>query len=89
MGRPPRLSRRYCRIQLPGKIVELSPGDAGIQEPAKWPTRERGGSEHFEYTTETQWSAVCALLKEDVLDLFREESLTERSRKAVYVTSYQ
>lgn len=82
MGRPPRLSRRYCRIQLPGRIVELSQGGPIIQGPAKWPTRGEKGLECFEYVTETQWSAICAVLKEDILDLLREGSLIERARNA-------
>lgn len=38
--------------------------------------------ESYSLLADTRWSALCAVLKEDILDLPREESYEERIRKA-------
>lgn len=39
-------------------------------------------NESFTYLADTRWSAVLAVLKEDILDLFQEENHDDRIRKA-------
>lgn len=38
--------------------------------------------ETYSLMADTKWSALCAILKEDILDLSREENYDERTRKA-------
>ncbi|KAF2138152.1 uncharacterized protein K452DRAFT_235039 [Aplosporella prunicola CBS 121167] len=38
--------------------------------------------EKFSYAVDTQWSALCAVLKEDILDLFREEDYDKKIERA-------
>lgn len=78
LGRPPRIHRKYCRFRIPGYDAK------SIQESRKSPLKpayEWSGDEDFDYVADTRWSALCAHLKEDILDLFREENDEQRSEK--------
>ena len=76
LGRPPRMHQRYCRFQLPGSEHD------GMVE--RWKERVTWkGNEEYSYTTDTTWSAVCAYLKEQILDLMQDENVEERSPRAL------
>ncbi|KAH7015634.1 putative Zn(II)2Cys6 transcription factor [Ilyonectria destructans] len=78
LGRPSRIHRQQCLFRLPGQDSETS-----ISSPyfsPEWP--EWGQQEHFDYKADTRWYALCAALKEDVLQLFGEECYEERMRRA-------
>ncbi|KAF2719402.1 hypothetical protein K431DRAFT_321704 [Polychaeton citri CBS 116435] len=80
LGRPPRIHRKYCRLQLPSTQV-----DDTVQQSSAFPVSQRitwSVDHRIDSMAETQWTAVCALLKEEVLDIFRESDLHERARKA-------
>ncbi|KAH8646906.1 putative Zn(II)2Cys6 transcription factor [Xylariales sp. PMI_506] len=66
LGRPPRISRKYCRFRLPG--------DDDLDPPAQ--------DKIFNYTADAAWSARCAILKEDILDCFETKEGEERQRVA-------
>lgn len=78
LGRPSRIHRQQCLFRLPGQDSETS-----ISSPyfsPEWP--EWGQQEQFDYKADTRWYALCAALKEDVLQLFGEECYEERMRRA-------
>ncbi|PYH98276.1 hypothetical protein BO71DRAFT_371466 [Aspergillus ellipticus CBS 707.79] len=64
LGRPPRMSKRFCHFQLPLTLTNSDiPGDI-----IKWDP-----SVPFGYRAELRWSSLCAFLKEDILELFRDK----------------
>lgn len=81
-GRPPRIHKKYCRVDLLRYRAEIAPGPGElIEKQYRW--RSFNG---FDYTADTQWSASCAVLKEEILDLYREENYDQRIRKAALVS---
>ncbi|KAH8423082.1 fungal specific transcription factor domain-containing protein [Aspergillus melleus] len=64
LGRPPRMSKRFCHFQIPSS----SPDSQGNTE---WDTDAMPS-----YTEETRWSALCASLKEEILELARDKPHT-------------
>ena len=78
-GRPPRIHKKYCRVELLRYHAEDTLEDPDF---AWWEHPFRPAADHFDYTADTQWSASCALLKEEILDLYREKDDNERTRKA-------
>ncbi|KAH7129254.1 putative Zn(II)2Cys6 transcription factor [Dactylonectria macrodidyma] len=75
LGRPPRIHRRYCRFFLPSHDIEIT--GRGPFPLHYWP---QDGA--FDYIVEAQWMALCALLKEEILDLSDTEDSDEKRRKA-------
>ena len=78
LGRPPRLLKRYCRFHLPGHEQEF--GAEHSAEPFVWKA-----SDKFDYTTDTRWSAICAMLKDEVLDLVQAGKYSDRTERATQV----
>ena len=69
LGRPPRLSRRFCCFQLPRGSIERSadsvvPDTGAIDLSQQLFDTDAG----IEAMTGLRWTAVCALLKEEALD---------------------
>lgn len=78
LGRPPRIHRKYCRFNLPRVDGELiGPLSSGLHQ---WKEGMK-----FDYVADTQWSALCAVLKEDILDLLHTGEGDERRHKAKLV----
>ncbi|KAG0645056.1 Quinic acid utilization activator [Hyphodiscus hymeniophilus] len=78
LGRPPRIQRKYCRLELPGNANGVPSSDTPSSlEHFRW-----SPDENFDYTADTRWSFLCALLKEEALDLFQEKNYEERVRRA-------
>ena len=78
LGRPPRILRKFCHFDLPGTLMQ--PAQRASRRPAIWdPT------EGLSFVTDSKWAALCGILKEDILDLFAEESYEERARRGKYV----
>lgn len=75
LGRPPRISRKYCRFYLPGHPIEMT-GSSLFQIP-QW-SQDVVYSYHFE----TQWTMLCAVLKEDILDLSNSKHGTDNDQRA-------
>lgn len=65
LGRPPRMSKRFCHFQIPSSFPE-SYGDDVEWDPEAKPS----------YTGDTRWSALCASLKEEILELARDKQHT-------------
>ncbi|KAF4969339.1 hypothetical protein FSARC_3414 [Fusarium sarcochroum] len=75
LGRPPRISRKYCRFYLPGHPIEIT-GSSSFQIP-QW---EQGVA--YDFLFETQWTMLCAVHKEDVLDLSNSKHGAENGQRA-------
>lgn len=78
LGRPPRMQRRYCDfdfLQCSGSSEDFDFDQ--ISEYLGWSVEN-----NFDYMIEAWWSVVCALQKEEILQVFREKSAAEKSRKA-------
>ncbi|KAB8226114.1 hypothetical protein BDV33DRAFT_186908 [Aspergillus novoparasiticus] len=74
LGRPPRILRKFCYFHLPGTLAQ--PNQKACRTPAVWDPSEKPS-----FVTDSKWAAVCGILKEDILDLFAEESYEERARQ--------
>ncbi|KAK1145368.1 hypothetical protein N8T08_004243 [Aspergillus melleus] len=64
LGRPPRMSKRFCHFQIPSSSPDL-------QGNTEWDNDAKPS-----YTEETRWSALCASLKEEILELARDKPHT-------------
>lgn len=78
LGRPPRILRKFCYFHLPGTLAQ--PNQKAGRTPAVWDPSEKPS-----FATDSKWAALCGILKEDILDLFAEESYEERARQGQYV----
>lgn len=78
LGRPPRIIRKFCHFSLPGKHIQSS--QVATRQLATWDPALT-----LDFITDSRWAALCAILKEDILDLFTEEDYDERGRRARYV----
>ncbi|PSN72388.1 hypothetical protein BS50DRAFT_485249 [Corynespora cassiicola Philippines] len=81
LGRPPRASSKYCHFELPGGAQNGGYSNTS-QQPFIWPP-----DEPFDFVIETRWSSICAILKEEALDLFREKNHADRVQKAQTIQS--
>lgn len=84
LGRPPRIMKEFCYFQLPTKFVsvweEPDTTEKNGSSPMSSPMitgRERDVEEHnneqvLNYTSDTFCSALFAVIKEEVLQLFRK-----------------
>lgn len=89
LGRPPRIVKEYCFLQLPAPTVmtrtrENNPGRNFRQLPTSSSesaatTHDRGMDlvEAINYTADTRCSALFAALKEEILLMFRQRYLNE------------
>jgi hypothetical protein len=80
LGRPPRMSKRFCHFQLP-----LTPtnSELGTDTPSAWDRNVRWKIETpFCYRAGIRWAALCSALKEDVLELSRDRHGENFNRKA-------
>lgn len=75
LGRPPRIIRKFCHFYPPGNHIQ-SP-QVATRQPATWDPAQTP-----DFITDSRWAALCAIIKEDILDLFTEEDYDERSRRA-------
>lgn len=76
LGRPPRMSKRFCHFQAPDFTHAVSPSLSQNDY------RQHG--RHVGYRDETRWSALCANLKEDILELSYTMNDEDRAEKIRY-----
>lgn len=74
LGRPPRITRQYCQSQLPSS--EAVNDTSFLRRRIYWSPEQP-----FTYTLETCWSFVCAVLKEEALDVFKEKDRDVKIQK--------
>ncbi|GKZ85533.1 hypothetical protein AnigIFM56816_011501 [Aspergillus niger] len=75
LGRPPRILRKFCHFYLPGDHNDDS--HEASRSPAIWVHTEK-----LDFATDSRWAGLCAILKDDILDLFTEDNYDERARRA-------
>ena len=85
LGRPPRIHRKQCRLQIPGCVANVSEAFGKFSSERRI---QRTVTDSFDCTTDTWWSALCASLKEEILDLLKEDSYDDRVQRAQSVLSY-
>ncbi|KAE8136063.1 hypothetical protein BDV38DRAFT_294100 [Aspergillus pseudotamarii] len=78
LGRPPRMSKRFCHFQLSSSWTGF---DSDSPEHI---TAALGGLQDAKasYKAETRWSALCASLKEEIMEMFcdnRKDTFIERA----------
>lgn len=89
LGRPPRVSRRFCCFQSPVFIEDDERVVAGNDDRRL----ERGGVDNdlesdrtwfswrpdtpIAYRSDARWSAMCAALKEEILELLNDRKATD------------
>lgn len=65
LGRPPRMSKRFCLFQIPSSVPDsINLPQTSMSGDESWSSDAR-----ISYRAETRWSALCASLKEDILEL--------------------
>ncbi|KAH0592751.1 hypothetical protein MHUMG1_09575 [Metarhizium humberi] len=79
LGRPLRMSKRFCHFQLPG--------DAAVRENHATATEQSGeyrwaSDTEINYRAETRWSAICASLKEEIIELLFDRTGPDVIEKA-------
>lgn len=73
LGRPPRLNRTFCCFQLPSSSWNGTLRDTTVQRPLSDPNRTFfGPDDQVDYVTGLRWTACCASLKEDILEVLQE-----------------
>ncbi|KAM0424941.1 hypothetical protein ACHAPT_009742 [Fusarium lateritium] len=77
LGRPPRLSKRFACFHLPDSRLPLDCNTT--YEPIA--TREWDPDSVMNYRAETRWSALCAFVKEEVMELLFDSSRTDCRQK--------
>lgn len=79
LGRPLRLSKRFCRFHLPDtrpfSLLETPPTPDALG-PNEWHPDSA-----IDYRSDTRWSALCASIKEEIMELLFDHSRTDRSSK--------
>lgn len=73
LGRPPRMSKRFCHFQIPSCQTEVKPGGSAND----WAPDAKAG-----YRADTRWSALCASLKEEVWELLQDKQDATCAQKA-------
>lgn len=79
LGRPLRMSKRFCHFHLPDtRPLTLSemPPTLDALGPHEWHP-----DSVIDYSSETRWSALCASIKEEIMELLFDRSRTDRSSK--------
>ncbi|KAJ5348782.1 Transcription factor [Penicillium brevicompactum] len=79
LGRPPRMSKRFCHFQIP-----LNPPNAELGSVANaWDRTTRWQEDTpFCYRAGIRWAALCSALKEDILELLRDRQQENFDQKA-------
>lgn len=99
LGRPPRIVKSYCTLQLPvnepgfwtqrtiqsGENERSEPASATPQSPTPTALRD---TNPINYTADTCCAAVFAYLKEEILGIFRARDLQYRAEKAMSVAKF-
>ncbi|KAE8148677.1 hypothetical protein BDV25DRAFT_157794 [Aspergillus avenaceus] len=78
LGRPPRMSKRFCHFQLSSSWTGF---DSEAPEHIR-DTLGGCGDAKASYHAETRWSALCASLKEEIMEMFcdgRRDTYVQRA----------
>ena len=79
LGRPLRMSKRFFHFHLPdtrpSTLSEVPPTYDALDSHGWHPDSA------IDYSSETRWSALCASIKEEIMELLFDRSRTDRSSK--------
>lgn len=87
LGRPPRLGKKFCQLQH-----ALSLSTKRDEEPLVDPitgTHTWPLDSGISIWAETRWTALCASLKEEILELFNDDARDDIQRKVEYALPNQ
>lgn len=84
LGRPPRMSRRFCCINYPLDVEQdtyFLTGDAlqqalGALDPSGWNTMG-----HIRQSASLRWSIVTSMIREDALELLLGRNIVETQQR--------
>lgn len=79
LGRPHRMQLGY--VDINAIIACLQPSSEGPNDASPEATADNGW---FDHSGDSWWTAICAMSKEQVMDLSREQDCELRSQKARY-----
>ena len=68
LGRPPRLSRRFCHFRIPIALDSFELPAPGTE------SNGQADAIKIDYRAGCSWAALCAQLKEEILELFIEKN---------------
>lgn len=89
LGRPPRLCKRYCHLHAALRQLAVPSGDDdnGPSPPGsqRCILRWREDSK-MTIWAETRWTAACASLKEEILEMFNDDSRADFYGRVTYVS---
>ncbi|PWY92640.1 hypothetical protein BO70DRAFT_367708 [Aspergillus heteromorphus CBS 117.55] len=80
LGRPPRMSKRFCHFQVP--LTPTGPDQSPNASSVSGDVTAWDPNTPFSYRAELRWSALCASLKEEILELFRDKRRETYSQRA-------
>lgn len=82
LGRPPRMSKRFCHFQLPltPKDPEKDSDTSDSHEIIRW-----SADTPICYWSGIRWATLCAALKEDILELLRHKRRENFDQQVRYV----
>ena len=72
LGRPPRLSRRFCHFETPIPLTTFEANVATCGHDGN--DEEQAGNIKIDYRVSCSWSASCSLLKEEIMELFIDKN---------------
>ncbi|KAF5008868.1 hypothetical protein FDECE_4892 [Fusarium decemcellulare] len=81
LGRPPRIHPKFCRFHVPGAETNSHPEGTGCSH--RWDLETP-----LDFQFDGCWSAICAVLKEEILFLSAEDTSEDRADKARFGSSY-
>lgn len=74
LGRPPRLTRKFCHFQLPSRRGQEAQGHDTPERPSINGADVTFSSEdQADHVTNLRWTACCASLKEEILEALQEQ----------------
>ncbi|KAJ8110966.1 hypothetical protein OPT61_g6327 [Boeremia exigua] len=73
LGRPPRLLKRYCNLYATIGLCSGNDHNNGTAMSTQADALRWSAESEMSIWTETRWSCITASLKEEILDLFRDE----------------
>ena len=82
LGRPPRIHSKFCHFQLPSDSLDTFQISTSHTSPTKHYQPGWDANTKFDYIAETRWSALCASLKEEILELSRTADFDRKAHVA-------
>lgn len=77
LGRPPRMSKRFCHLHLPSSWAGFETWSCGRNQSTVDEEDIKAT-----YCGDTRWSAICSSLKEDIMEMLRDVRDDTYTRRA-------